>query len=263
MFVHGSFADARCWDEHFLPYFAERGFAAHAISLRGHGRSEGRERLHAWRLADYVADLEDAVGRLPAVPVLIGHSMGGMVIQKFLERSVAAAGVVLMASVPPEGLLTTNLHMAMRHPFLFQQMALLSLLGPGHATPHLMRRLLFSPGMPAATLRSYADRVQPESQVVALDMLGADPLRVDPRNLPMPFLVMGARDDVFVPPSVVERTARFYGAAPCIVPDMAHAMMLDLTWRAAADALREWLDRALAAPDKASGDGVAEVGAGG
>ena len=39
LFVHGSFSDARVWDENFLPYFARRGYAAHAVSLRGHGRS--------------------------------------------------------------------------------------------------------------------------------------------------------------------------------------------------------------------------------
>ena len=92
--------------------------------------SEGHERLHTWRLADYVADLEKAVGTMPSPPVLIGHSMGGMVMQKYLENHAGIAGVVLMASVPPQGLLPTNLHMAMRHPFLFQQMALFSLLGP-------------------------------------------------------------------------------------------------------------------------------------
>ena len=141
LFVHGSFADARCWDENFLPHCARHGYEAHAFSMRGHGRSEGHEHLHTWRLADYIADLAKAVGNMPAPPVLIGHSMGGMVVQKYLEDHAAIAGVVLMASVPPQGLLPTNLHMAMRHPFLFQQMALFSLLGPTYGTPEMMRRL--------------------------------------------------------------------------------------------------------------------------
>ncbi|HAO32911.1 MAG TPA: alpha/beta hydrolase, partial [Candidatus Competibacteraceae bacterium] len=76
LFVHGSFSDARVWDEYFLPHFARNGFAAHAFSLRGHGRSEGREHLHTWRLADYVADLAKAASTLPGPPLLVGHSMG-------------------------------------------------------------------------------------------------------------------------------------------------------------------------------------------
>ncbi len=98
-----------------------------------------------------------------------------------------------MASVPPQGLLPTNLHMAMRHPFLFQQMALFSLLGPTYGTPEMMRRLLFSQDMPLAKLREYFDYVQAESQVVALDMMGLNPLRLNPRQLRMPILVLGAR----------------------------------------------------------------------
>ncbi|HZG68660.1 MAG TPA: alpha/beta fold hydrolase, partial [Herpetosiphonaceae bacterium] len=45
LFVHGAWHGAWCWAEHFLDYFAERGYGAHALSLRGHGGSAGHERL--------------------------------------------------------------------------------------------------------------------------------------------------------------------------------------------------------------------------
>lgn len=245
LFVHGSFSEARIWDENFLPYFARHGYEAHAFSLRGHGLSEGHEHLHTWRLADYVADLTKAAATLPTSPVLIGHSMGGMVIQKYLETQPAAAGVVLMASVPPQGLLPTNLQMAMRHPFLFQQMVLFSLLGPSYGSIDMMRRLLFSPDMPSAKLREYFDYVQAESQVVALDMMGLNPLRLDPRQVRIPVLVVGARNDVFVSPALVRETARFYQTEAHIFPDMAHAMMLESSWREVADYLLGWLERTI------------------
>ncbi|MBC7517162.1 MAG: alpha/beta hydrolase [Alkalinema sp. FL-bin-369] len=40
-FVHGAWHAAWC-RENFLPYFANHGYAAYAVSLRGHGTSEGR-----------------------------------------------------------------------------------------------------------------------------------------------------------------------------------------------------------------------------
>lgn len=252
LFVHGSFADARCWDDHFLPFFAQHGYEAHALSLRGHGLSEGHERLHTWRLADYVADLEKAAATMPAPPVLIGHSMGGMVVQKYLETHPRVAGVALMASVPPQGLLPTNLHMVMRHPFLFQQMVLFSLLGPSYGTLDMMRRLLFSPDMPVSKLQEYFDYVQAESQIVALDMMGLNPLRLNPQQLRMPILALGARNDVFVSPAMVEETARFYNTEVRIFPNMAHAMMLELNWQDAADYLLNWLERAVSAQPKAA-----------
>jgi pimeloyl-ACP methyl ester carboxylesterase len=245
LFVHGSFSDARIWDDYFLPYFARHGYEAHAFSLRGHGRSEGHERLLTWRLADYVADLAKAAATLPGKPVLIGHSMGGMVIQKYLETHPDQAGLVLMASVPPQGLLPTTLHMAMRHPFLFQQISLFSLLGPSYGSPEMMRRILFSKDLSDAKLRQYFSYTQAESQVVTLDMMGLNPLRLKPETLKMPILTLGARNDVFVSPALVEETARWYKAELHIFPDMAHAMMLEMRWNEVADYLLSWLERAV------------------
>lgn len=37
LFIHGAFHGAWCWDEHFLDYFAQHGFSAYSLSLRGHG----------------------------------------------------------------------------------------------------------------------------------------------------------------------------------------------------------------------------------
>ena len=60
LFVHGAWHGAWCWDVHFLDYFAQHGFAAHAVSLRGHGNSEGRSKLRGTRIADYVQDVAAA-----------------------------------------------------------------------------------------------------------------------------------------------------------------------------------------------------------
>lgn len=243
LFVHGSFTDARVWAENFLPYFAHQGYEAHAVSLRGHGLSEGHERLRRWRLADYVADLEHAVQTLSNPPMLIGHSMGGMVIQKYLENHAGIAGMVLMASVPPQGLFPSNLYMAMRHPILFQQMVIFSLLGPNYGSLDMMQQLLFSKETPRPRLQEYFNLVQSESQMVAMDMMWFDPLRLKSGQLWLPLLVMGAQNDVFISPAMVQETARFYRTEAQIIPNMAHAMMLEMNWRDGADVLLNWLER--------------------
>ena len=58
LFVHGAYGGAWEWDEHFLPYFAERGWVSHALSLRGHAGSDGGESVRYARLRDYLADVE-------------------------------------------------------------------------------------------------------------------------------------------------------------------------------------------------------------
>jgi pimeloyl-ACP methyl ester carboxylesterase len=57
LFVHGAWHAAWCWDEHFLPYFADRGYRAVALSLRGHGGSATPKPLRALSFTDYIEDI--------------------------------------------------------------------------------------------------------------------------------------------------------------------------------------------------------------
>lgn len=241
VFVHGSNSAAWVWEEHFLPYFARHGYPAHAVSLSGHGGSEGFNRLQMLTLQDYVDDLAEVVDTLDRPPVVIGHSMGGMVIQKYLEQSDGLNGAVLMASVPPQGLWLTSWTMALRNPILFQQLCLVQSIGPLHPMAHeVIRRVLFSKDMPAAWVHRFFHRWQPESQRVVLDLLGLDLPRRTERQTPL--LVMGGAEDLMVPVSVVHQTAAWYGRTAAILPGLAHATMLDTRWESAAEHLLSWLD---------------------
>ena len=96
LFVHGALHAAWCWDEHFLDFFAAQGYRAIAVSLRGHGKSPGGERLRWTRIQEYADDVGQTAAQLPTEPVLIGHSMGGFVVQKYLEHT------------PPQGRFSFN-----------------------------------------------------------------------------------------------------------------------------------------------------------
>ena len=85
LFVHGGWHGAWCWEDHFLGFFAENGFRAVAVSLRTHGKSVTSQRLRTCSIADYVDDAKTAADQLDDQPVNVGHSMGGFVVQKFLE----------------------------------------------------------------------------------------------------------------------------------------------------------------------------------
>jgi len=123
LFVHGAWHGAWCWDEHFLRFFADRGFRAVAVSLRGHGRSLTTKPLHTCSIADFVADVDFVADHLPLSPVLIGHSMGGLVVQKYLESRSAPAGV-LLASTPPRGIFGSWIRGMRRHPWMMTRVAI-------------------------------------------------------------------------------------------------------------------------------------------
>ncbi|MEI6984683.1 MAG: alpha/beta fold hydrolase [Rhodospirillaceae bacterium] len=240
LFVHGAFSHAGIWDVNFLSYFAELGYEAHAVSLRGHGGSDGRYRLHWHSLSDYVADLTDIVRSFGTRPVLIGHSMGGMVVQRYLRTHVAA-GVVLMASVPPYGMWDTTIGMAFRDPMLVHQLGLLMTFGPGVVSIGAIRRAMLSDRVSEKDLAGFESLFQCESQRAFIDMLAFDPLSWRP-DASLPVLVLGAADDVFFTPAQVEATANAFGTEAIIIPDMAHGMMIDPDWRVTADTIARWLD---------------------
>ena len=239
LFVHGAFAGAWCWDEHFLPWFAARGYDAHAVSLRGHGGSAGREALDVSSIADYVDDVAQAAGRLAAPPLLIGHSMGGFVVQKYLERH-EAAGAVLMASVPPRGLAGPGLSLAIWNPAAALSLGSIQSFGQSWGSPSVMHETLFSSLLPTDRALRYLARMGPESTRAMLDMYGGD-LPEQRKMGACPMLVMGAAEDALIPSAFVRATARSYGAPPQILDGIGHLMMLDLAWRTAADCLLDWM----------------------
>ncbi len=238
LFIHGSMHGAWCWDVHFLDYFAQHGFAAHAVNLRGHGNSEGREKLRWTRIADYVEDVENAARQLPSPPVLIGHSMGGFIIQKYLEDH-DAPGVVLLSSPPPAGLLGTALRIARRRPLAFAKTNLTLSLWPVIATPQLAREAFFSEDLPDDQLWAYWKLMQDESYMAFLDMVALDLPKPAKRKTPL--LVLGVEKDNMVKPGEIEATAFAYNTHAVFIPGVAHNSMLELGWKAVAERILIWL----------------------
>lgn len=244
LFVHGAFGGAWLWDEHYLPWFARHGWVAHALSLRGHGASQGRELLRFARLRDYVADVEQVLAGMPVPPVLIGHSLGGMIVQKLLHRHAVPAAV-LMASAPPHGAVGTLFGMAFTNPTLLTELTIAQTAGPSATEGQAIVRALFSADTPQEVIRRYMPRFGEESLLINLDLLGLDL----PPSLPLletPVLVLGARNDQFIYEGALHATASTYRTRAEIFPDMAHAMMLDHGWEKPAQRIAEWLDATLA-----------------
>ena len=236
LFVHGGWHAAWCW-EHFLPWFAARGHAAYALSLRGHGASDGRAGQRWHRVADYVEDLRWAVDRLPSAPVIVGHSMGGYVAQKYLEAH-AAPGAVLMASIPPHGLYRFAARLALRHPALFLMSHLR--LDARHVvgTPALVREAFFSASTPEETVLACHRRLTGASFRIELDALFA--ALPDPARITVPMLVLAARGDRLFSVAEQRRTARAYGTEAEEF-DMGHDMMLEPGWEQVAARILEWM----------------------
>lgn len=239
VFVHGVCHGAWCW-QHFSEFFAEQGYDTVAFSLRGHAGSSGRRDLHRLGLDDYVDDLSRVVERLDRKPVIIGHSMGGAIVQRYLAAhadSVSAA--VLFASATAGGLGGRRFIDVIRGigpgALLNALRIVLGLSAPAERannTPFFGRRLS------EQDARHFALQMGPESRRAVRDLV----TRFDalPPVLP-PMLVIGSRDDDLFGVKSQQATARAYGVRPQLLDGLCHDMMLDPDWRRPANRVLEFL----------------------
>lgn len=236
LFIHGMWHGAWCWDEYFLPFFADAGYRVAALSLRGHAGSEGK--IRGSTIADYISDVERAARSFETPAVLIGHSMGGFIVQKYLETHEAPAGV-LLAPNPPFGLWRAFGRVLAHDPRIVLKAFLTWNLRPVVETPARVRWAFFSEDFPEEQLRKYQAKMNDESFRMFLDLLGLN--LAHPQKVKTPLLVLGAEKDTVIAPRDVHATARAYGVKAEIFPNMAHDMMLEAGWRTVAERILAWL----------------------
>jgi pimeloyl-ACP methyl ester carboxylesterase len=239
LFVHGAWHGAWCWDEHFLDFFAAKGYRAVAVNLRAHGGRPSAKPLQRLSVDDYLADVIDAAGALPTPPIVIGHSLGGFLVQKYLELHDAPAAV-LIASAPPTGTRPFVMRWMRERPGRFLRASLTGnsrhLLG----TAELVREKLFSRHTPEADVVRYTARLQNESRRSTQGTM----LRLPrPDRVTTPMLVLGAELDTCFLPREVHATARAYRTEATIFDGMGHDVMLEPGWQAVAEHIDRWLVR--------------------
>jgi pimeloyl-ACP methyl ester carboxylesterase len=241
LFLHGAWHGAWCWEDYFLPYFAAQGYSAHAMSLRAHGMSEGREKIRWISVDDYVTDLVQVVRSLPQPPVIVAHSLGGYILQKYLEDYDAPAAA-LVAPAPARGgmrftwrTLRATPGAMLRTTATFSPYVLIN-------TVERAQMRFFSSAMPRDEVERHFARLQESSFRAYLDWLMLalpDVRRIRERATPM--LIVGGASDYIFPAKELVGLGELYSADVTIIPDTAHDIMLDANWKIAADRILSWL----------------------
>jgi pimeloyl-ACP methyl ester carboxylesterase len=237
LFVHGVMHGAWCWEERFIPWFTDRGHACYTLELPGHGRDRDRF-SHRLRLKAYRRRVLDALDLLPAPPVLVGHSLGGLLAREAsLLRPLA--GVVLLAPLPDGGIRAASWRTFRLGPLPF-------LIGLSHLDilrifpdAGAMRRAMYGDILPEAPLKAWYLRLGPESIGAYLDLLAYRPRRPQADGPPM--LLLSALRDRLVSGAENRRTAWGWQADLREFPHAAHNLMLDEGWESVAQAMHKWL----------------------
>lgn len=215
--IHGTWGTGGSWGP-FAQRLEELGLRVHTPTLRHHGTPQDHD---VWELAeqvrdvglmDYVDDLQREVEQMPTAPIILGHSLGGLLAQLLAAR-VDCAGLILLSPAPSRGMFA-----------LYPSM--LRLWGP-HALTWLRSRPMLPVPLETfrrriATVHSDEDTARRHGALCAesgrayreMSLWFLDRTRaaaVDPAAIQAPVLVIGGTEDRCVDPRIARATARLHG----------------------------------------------------
>lgn len=245
--LHGLFAGSWAF-ERLLPVLAKRGYPAAALSFRGHPPSPPLPDIGRATVSDYADDAAEAARALGR-PIVIGHSLGGLVAQMLAARGLARAAVLIDAA-PPRGIAVLS------RPLLARMMRYL---------PALLASRPLLP-VPADLDRFVLNCVPPAERVSVRERFVADSGRaareaalstvaVPKRDVRIPILVVSGDDDRFVPLAVAQKLAHRYVAPLLIARAHGHFLLAEPGWEHQIRVVLDWMDALPAGePVMAAGD---------
>jgi pimeloyl-ACP methyl ester carboxylesterase len=241
--VHGAFVGGWSFDQFRAPLEAA-GHEVLAPDLRGHSADEPPDAVIGLSMRDYARDVAALCASLPEPPVLIGHSMGGLVAQ-LAARMAPLQALVLLAPSPPWGLAGWNLEEAVAA--MGAQMA--GLLSNGAVAPSrdIMRQASLSRLAPAAA-EPILGRLRPESARAMQETLNwwMDPFMttsIGSGPLAVPSLVVSGEADQIHPPASGRLVAERIGGAFHCAPEMSHWLVSEPGWEDLAERALDFIER--------------------
>lgn len=246
VFVHGLFMNHFSW-QNWVNYFTLRKFNCHAPSYPYHEgepstlRQNPPKGLGSLDFAKVVDHYREFLKRLPEKPILIGHSMGGLIVQKLMMLNLGAAGICI-APAPPAGVFTFNLNF-----FLLNGQTINPLKGDSVCLPGVKwfhRAFCNTTTLERAAIE-YEKWVVPESRNIPRSILGpGGRLKMDLPHPPM--LFVGGAQDHLIPLDLVRKNKKRYTNPSSIVDlkvfsERTHFICLQPGWEEVAEFIYDWI----------------------
>jgi pimeloyl-ACP methyl ester carboxylesterase len=234
LLVPGAFCGGWVWEGNFMEFFRAAGFEVQALTFPSHiANGLSRQRLG---LETAIRHLTAAISALPQPPILIAHSLGGLIALEAAKR-VPVAATALLSPVPPDGVLRSMTMLGRRSPIGAIKMLMLAI--DGRVNKYASAPIgIYSDTSDPASVAVFSKKLRGES-LLALSQ--AIVRRHDPSQVRIPLHFYGAKGDYIIPASEVERVAKMHKAPFTIYPGMSHTFQQEREWRAVAKDIEKWL----------------------
>lgn len=224
-----------------MDFFYDAGFDVYALSLSHHGESSGEGTLRWTSVRTYVNDLHNIVSSIDGPVFLIGHSMGGFIIQHYLlSPAKHVVGATLLCAAPSHGLWRLMGKLIMHYPVQFVQSVLSCSWLPVMRNKQRLQRVMFREDFPSQDMDKVMSSLQDESFLAFLEMVF---LRLPKtKKFSVPVLIVGAEKDYLISVADTQRMAKRYGLTPHIIAKASHCVMLESGWEQVAEQIRKFAD---------------------
>jgi esterase/lipase len=248
LFITGAFVGNNCWDE-WRTYFESNGYKTTAPPWPGKETNPQTLRnrqpdplIAANRLTALTDHYSNIVENLPEQSILIGHSIGGLIVQLLLQRGLGSAGVAIHP-VPPQGIMT------FKFSFLkagWGPLGFFTPTGKSFLMSFKQWQYAFTNGMDFDTQKeTYYRFAVPESKLIVRDTI-TSAAKID-FNLPhAPLLITSGSNDHAIPSSLNYINYKKYSDKNSVTcyrefKGRNHFVLGQPTWKEDADHILQWL----------------------
>jgi len=251
VFVTGAFVSNSCWDE-WKKYFEQRGYNTeapawpfkHDTAEALRNRQPNDTGLAALTLDELVNHYADIVKKYPEKPIVIGHSLGGLITQIIINRDLAAAGVAIHP-VPTLGVFPYEFSFLRAG---WKSLGLFTSLKKTYLMSFKDWQYAFVNGMPLEQQKTaYEKFIIPESKTVARGGL-TDAAKVDYEKPHAPLLITSGSDDNIIPAHLNIRNYNRYVQNRSVLDykefaGRNHFVLGQSTWKVDADFILDWIEK--------------------